>query len=118
MSVLPFAGWGDRYRSPRPAICSWAGPRETARQTAVAESGNVSRGPVLLAVARTGLQHLVLRDNQPGGVLSPLESAHPPLEVVRPPLDGGSLCVLLGLPLFCFVVLLPPLLTVLPLLFW
>ena len=79
---------GDRRRPPRPARCSWAGPRGTARLTAVTVIGNVLRGPVQLAVARSGSQQSALRDNHPGGFLSPLEMARPPLEVECPPLEG------------------------------
>jgi hypothetical protein len=39
---------GDWHRPPRPVRCSWAGPRETARRTAVTVIGNVSRGPAQL----------------------------------------------------------------------
>ncbi len=109
---------GDRHHPPRPVRYSWDGPRETARRTAVTVIGNMSRGPVQLAVAWAGSQQSALRDNQPGGALPPLESARPPLEVVRPPLEGESLLLLPGLPGVCFVVLLPLPLSVLPLLFW
>jgi hypothetical protein len=79
---------GDCSRHPRPARCSLAGPRKTARQPAVTVNGNVLWGPVELAVARLGLGQSELRDNQPGGFLPPLEMVRPPLEVVRPPLKG------------------------------
>jgi len=49
-------------------------------------------------MAQLGLQQSALRDNQPGGVLPPLELGRPPLEVVRPPLEGELLSGLPDLP--------------------
>ena len=91
--------WGGGRRCPpRPARCSSAGPRKTAYQPAVTVNGNVSRGPVQLAVAWLGFRQSALRDNQPWWFLPPLEMVRPPLEVVRPPLEGEWLLVLPDLP--------------------
>ena len=89
---------GDRFRPPCPARCSLARPRLTARRPVVTVNGNVSWGPVQLAVAQLGLRQSALRDNKPGGVLPPLELGRPPLEVVRPPLEGELLSGLPDLP--------------------
>ena len=86
---------GDCFRPPRPVRCSLAGSRLTARRPAVTANGNVSRGPVQLAVVQLGLQQSTLCNSQPGGVLPPLELRRPPLELVRPPLEGE---LLFGLP--------------------
>jgi hypothetical protein len=45
--------------------CSWAGPRKTARGSAVTMIGSVLQGPIQLAVAQVGLQQSTLCDNQP-----------------------------------------------------
>ena len=89
---------GGRFCPPRPARCSLAGPRQTARRPAVAVNGNMLRGPVQLAVAQLGLRQSALCDNQPGGVLPPLEVGRPPLEVVCPPMEGELLSGLPDLP--------------------
>ena len=89
---------GDGSRPPRPVRCSSAGPLKTARRPAVTVNGNVSWGPVQLAVAWFGFGQSALCDNQPGGCLSPLEMVRPPLEVVRPPLEGEWYSVLPGVP--------------------
>jgi hypothetical protein len=75
--------------------------------------GNVLWGSVQLAVAWVGLQRSALRDNQPWGLLSPLEVKSPPLDFAVLPLEGVWHGMPLGEFIFCFFAPLPLLLLLL-----
>jgi hypothetical protein len=73
---------------PRPGRCSWAaGPRETARQTAVTVIENLLRVRAQLAMVWMDLQQIALRNDLPLGL-------RPPLELMLSPLEGELSVVL------------------------
>ena len=104
-------GWGRHHR---PARCSLAGLRKTARRPAVFVIGNVLLGPVQLAFARLGTQQSALCDNLPLCFRAPLDVGSPAMDFALPVLlEWLSRVMHLGESVVCFFAPLPSLLLLL-----